>query len=200
MSHARSRKSDGIVDVSAAGKLNVIIAEFDKLKEEQVSRIQYRENLYYLTMLVAGGLIAASYGDVRIERSTIVLPIVLFIILTVYNNNDDKITAIGEYIENCLAKNTGQLLGEDMKYFGWEGYHREKSGRALRKFRHFISKIILFVGAPISAAALFVSSSNGVISGLDKSILIIGIICTFWNAIVVFLNADINVQKHDTAI
>lgn len=177
--------------MSVGDKLQPILSEFEKLKDEQIVRIQYRENLYYLTMVVAGGLIAAAFGDIDLDRALIVLPIVLFIILTVYTNNDKKITAIGDYFAEHLAERVRSSLQNSDDYFSWETYHKNNRGRFFRKLRHLISKLLLFIGAPMIALVFFLEEAAGTFSILDKTLLVIGVLCTLWNALDVFANADL---------
>jgi hypothetical protein len=87
----------------------------------------------------------------------LVIPYVCLILGWTYVVNDEKISALGEYIRTELAQKVEEKTGvlEIESIFSWESYHRKDKGRKFRKIEQFIVNLITFVISGIVALATF---------------------------------------------
>ena len=67
-------------DVEEQQVLGVYLREYDKLKDEQASRIGFRDNLLYVTLTVYGALIAFALSNPDFIHGLLVLPWVCLIL------------------------------------------------------------------------------------------------------------------------
>jgi len=108
--------------------------EYDKLKEEQTSRIGFRDNLLYVTLVVFGGVFSYSIGDVKNIDALLVLPLVSCILGWTYLLNDEKISAIKSYLRNELSERVKLVIdGSERDIFGWEDRAIDIDARQLKK-------------------------------------------------------------------
>ncbi|GGP35639.1 MULTISPECIES: hypothetical protein [Streptomyces] len=110
----------------------VLLAEYDRLKEEQKTRIGFRDNLLYFTLAAVTAVVAVSVhsGQPGLLLSA---PAICLILGWTYLVNDEKISAIGCYVRDQLGPRLGELASARGAMFGWEAYHRDVAGRAMRK-------------------------------------------------------------------
>lgn len=137
--------------------LEILLKEYDKLKSEQAQRIGFRDNLLYVTLGIFGTVVSFAVSNSANYYALLVIPWVCLILAWTYVVNDEKISALGEYIGIELAQKveekTGVLGLESI--FSWESYHREAKGRKLRKIEQFIVNQITFVISGIVALIAF---------------------------------------------
>ncbi|MCX5142505.1 hypothetical protein [Streptomyces sp. NBC_00338] len=110
----------------------ILLVEYDRLKEEQKTRIGFRDNLLYFTLAAATAVVAISArsGQSRILLS---VPAICLVLGWTYLVNDEKISAIGCYVRDRLGPRLGELTSAHGAVFGWEIYHRNVAGRTVRK-------------------------------------------------------------------
>ncbi|CAM5554302.1 hypothetical protein SROCM77S_05061 [Streptomyces rochei] len=110
----------------------VLLAEYDRLKEEQKTRIGFRDNLLYFTIAAVTVVVALT---VQSGQSPLLLsaPAICLILGWTYLVNDEKISTIGCYIRDRLGPRLGELASAHGTVFGWEVYHRDVAGRTMRK-------------------------------------------------------------------
>jgi hypothetical protein len=92
-------------DVQRA-RCDVYIREFEALKTEQVQRISFRDNMLYVTLVAVGGISAfalegstnAFVPSLRLS-ALLVIPWIGAVLGWTYVINDEKISAIGDYIK-----------------------------------------------------------------------------------------------------
>ncbi|WP_328901974.1 MULTISPECIES: hypothetical protein [unclassified Streptomyces] len=110
----------------------VLLAEYDRLKEEQKTRIGFRDNLLYFTLAAVTAVVAVT---VHSGQSGLLLsaPAICLILGWTYLVNDEKISAIGCYVRDRLGPRLGELSSARDTVFGWEIYHRNVAGRTVRK-------------------------------------------------------------------
>ena len=127
--------------------LEVYLQEYSKLKDEQISRIGFRDNLLYVTLVVFGGILSFSVSKQVDYYALLIIPWVCIILGWAYVINDEKITAIGKYIRlNLVDKVRKQIGNSDIEsIFGWEIAHRSDSRRRRRKIEQLIIDEITFV-------------------------------------------------------
>ncbi|MFJ9453681.1 hypothetical protein ACIRST_01260 [Kitasatospora sp. NPDC101447] len=110
----------------------ILLAEYDCLKEEQKTRIGFRDNLLYFTLAAATAVVAISVQSGQ-SRLMLSVPAICLILGWTYLVNDEKISAIGCYVRDQLGPRLGELVSAQGTVFGWEAYHRNVAGRAVRK-------------------------------------------------------------------
>ncbi|MEM7067192.1 MAG: hypothetical protein AAF572_29010 [Cyanobacteria bacterium P01_B01_bin.77] len=137
--------------------LEVYLQEYQKLKEEQISRIGFRDNLLYVTLAVFGAVLSFALTQTVSYYALLVLPWVCLILGWAYLINDEKISAIGKYIRLKLTDKVMQLTGSpDLETtFGWEIAHRSDKRRSRRKIEQLIIDEITFVISGIAAVVAF---------------------------------------------
>jgi len=116
----------------ARTKAELLVVEYEQLKEEQRLRIGTRDNLIYATL---GALTVAIAGTVQLHvpATLMLLPPVCVILGWTYLVNDDRITAIGLHIQHVIAPELAILVGSSEPVFDWERMHRADPRRRLRK-------------------------------------------------------------------
>ncbi|MET7357262.1 hypothetical protein ABZS76_02320 [Streptomyces sp. NPDC005562] len=110
----------------------VLLAEYDRLKEEQRTRIGFRDNLLYFTLAAITAVVAISVHSGQ-SRLLLSAPAICLILGWAYLVNDEKISAIGYYVRDQLGPRLGELSSARGTVFGWEVYHRNVAGRTMRK-------------------------------------------------------------------
>jgi NADH:ubiquinone oxidoreductase subunit 3 (subunit A) len=137
--------------------LEIFLKEYDKLKSEQAQRIGFRDNLLYVTLGIFGTVVSFAVSNSANYYALLVIPWVCLILGWTYVVNDEKISALGEYIRIELVrmiKDEAKVLGIN-SIFSWESYRREAKGRKLRKIEQFIVNQITFVISGIVALIAF---------------------------------------------
>lgn len=160
--------------------IEIKLSEYEKLKDEQISRIGFRDNLLYVTLTVYGALAAYSLADSSRYQALLVLPWICIILGWTYLVNDEKITAIGSYIKKDLTESLTQLTANDVNgaSFKWESAHRNYSRRKRRKYEQLVVDLSAFVIPGIIAIVGYWSITStktitSVISGGELLVLII---------------------------
>ncbi|NER83114.1 MAG: hypothetical protein F6K42_26885 [Leptolyngbya sp. SIO1D8] len=128
--------------------LQVYLSEYEKLKEEQVARIGFRDNLLYVTLVLFGGILSFSLANKTTISSILVIPCVCIVLGWTYLANDEKITSIGQYIITELAARIEYLTkknSSDSKVFQWEEFNRTRRGRERRKLAQLVVNESAFV-------------------------------------------------------
>jgi len=138
-----SEPSMGKIVTRQDGVLYTYLNEYIKLKDEQIARMRFRDNLLYVTLVAFGGVISYAMSNPTHYYTFLVLPWVCLILGWTYLVNDEKISAIGEYIRLTLTEKLGTLVNEQPKLlFGWEIAHRDDKWRKSRKrFQLFIDEL-----------------------------------------------------------
>ena len=108
----------------------ILLQEYERLKEEQIHRIGTRDNLVYANLLSLAGVVAATI-QANSPHMLLLLPPVCVIFGWTYLVNDEKVSAIGRYMRDVLGARLGRLAGEPV--LGWEDFHRADSRRRSRK-------------------------------------------------------------------
>lgn len=137
--------------------LEILLAEYDKLKSEQAQRIGFRDNLLYVTLGVFGAVVSFAVSNPSHYYALLVIPWVCLILGWTYVVNDEKISAIGRYIRYKLVDKVKEHTGyEDLEtLFGWEIAHRDDIHRKRRKIQQLIVDEITFVASGGIALAAF---------------------------------------------
>ncbi|MEV5310445.1 hypothetical protein [Streptomyces sp. NPDC052610] len=134
-----------------AGQL--LLAEYQSVKDEQKARIGFRDNLLYVTLAVVAAVIAAA-AQAKQASMLLALPPVCVVLGWTYLVNDEKISAIGRYVRGDLGPRLARLAGEDTA-FRWETFHRGDPRRVSRKAAQLVVDLLAFCVVPLSALAVY---------------------------------------------
>ncbi|MCT9011623.1 hypothetical protein [Streptomyces rhizosphaerihabitans] len=139
----------------------LLLAEYDRIKEEQKARIGFRDNLLYVTLASVTGVIAISLQG-RNTDLLLALPLVCIVLGWTYLVNDEKISAIGRYIRTELGPRLTVLSAAGTPIFSWEVYHRSDRRRVPRKIMQALVDITAYIAVPaIGLAAFWLHNSAG---------------------------------------
>jgi hypothetical protein len=140
---------------------DVYLLEYEKLKEEQVSRIGFRDNLVYVTIAAVGAVLSFALKSPTRPSIFLVLPPLCFALGWTYLMNDQKISAIGQYLRGTLAPAL-QSEVRSAPVLTWELAHRADDLRTSRKLIQWLVDEVLFcVTAVVGIAAYFVLTNGG---------------------------------------
>ena len=137
-------------------KVYVLMLEFSKLKDEQVSRIGFRDNMIHVHLGLVGaaggfGLSYPQYMDL-----ILIIPWICFVLGWTYIANDEKISAVGRYIREELEPRVRESISSPGgSVFCWEWYHRKVERRYSRKIWQFIVDLTAFVLSGFAAIVVY---------------------------------------------
>ncbi|MEV7995745.1 hypothetical protein AB0O67_28755 [Streptomyces sp. NPDC086077] len=140
----------------------LLLAEYQTVKDEQKARIGFRDNLLYVTLAVVAAIIAAA-AQADQASMLLALPPVCVVLGWTYLVNDEKITAIGHYVRDELGPRLAALAasGSGFATFGWEAYHRRDVRRRSRKTIQCVVDLTAFCGVPLAALVVFWAAGDG---------------------------------------
>jgi hypothetical protein len=143
--------------------LSLYVSEYEKLKQEQVHRMGFRDNLIYANLIAITGIISIVSDNTSRFPALLVLPLICLTLGWTYLVNDEKISAIGRYIRNVLTDRVRQMVNsDDQMLFGWEIAHRDDKRRVSRKVIQLIVDETVFIIPGIIAIIVFwLSATNG---------------------------------------
>jgi hypothetical protein len=133
----------------------LLLVEYERLKDEQKTRVTFRDNLIYATLASMAAVIAAALAADGHANLLLLLPPVAVLLGWTYLVNDEKISAIGRYIREELASRlAAQTQGRD-PVFRWEQAHRSDARRATRKLLQLAVDLAMFCVSPLAAIVVF---------------------------------------------
>lgn len=136
------------------GVEEVALSEFEKLKDEQISRIRFRDGLVGVQLAVCGGVASWGLADLH-DRAFVFLlvPWASFTLGWLHLNNDYKVTELGTYIRDHLSPALGSVATATFAPLGWTTYYRGEASngrsrlvRGIRKVTQFAVDLIIFLG------------------------------------------------------
>ncbi|MFH9860723.1 hypothetical protein [Streptomyces sp. NPDC017202] len=150
----------------------LLLAEYDRIKEEQKARIGFRDNLLYFTLAASTAVLAITVQNRRAQL-LLAVPVICLVLGWTYVVNDEKISAIGRYIREQLGPRLAELSGARGAVFGWEIYHREDTSRTTRKRLQTAVDHFTYLALPMTCLIAFWSSR-----AVDPLLLIVSIVQT----------------------
>ncbi|MFF7447083.1 MULTISPECIES: hypothetical protein [unclassified Streptomyces] len=141
----------------------LLLAEYHTVKDEQKTRIGFRDNLLYVTLTIVAAVIAATAQAKRPEM-LLALPPVCVVLGWTYLVNDEKISAIGRHVRHDLGPRLAQLAGAE-RAFTWETVHRSDSRRRQRKVIQCGVDLLAFCAVPLAGLAVY-WAAGGTSAGL----------------------------------
>ncbi|MEV7168898.1 hypothetical protein AB0O18_04315 [Streptomyces sp. NPDC093224] len=131
-----------------------LLAEYHCIKEEQKTRIGFRDNLLYFTLAAATGVMAIAVQS-RKPELLLAIPVVCLILGWTYLINDEKISSIGCYVRDRLGPRLGELSAAPGAAFGWETYHRADASRTSRKRIQTAVDLLTYLALPMVCVCAF---------------------------------------------
>jgi hypothetical protein len=137
--------------------LEIFLKEYEKLKSEQIQRIGFRDNLLYVTLGLFGAIVPFALSSATNYPALLIIPWVCLIMGWTYLVNDEKISAIGQYIRHTLVDKLKEKTGYDDlgSLLGWEIAHRDDNRRKRRKIEQLIVDQITFTVSGVAAVLIF---------------------------------------------
>ncbi|MFF5010181.1 hypothetical protein ACFY3G_46135 [Streptomyces phaeochromogenes] len=133
----------------------LLLAEYQSVKDEQKSRIGFRDNLLYVTLAVVAAVAAASAQSGQTSM-LLALPPVCVVLGWTYLVNDEKISAIGAYVRGDLGPRLADLAQiERSAAFGWERAHRADTRRTSRKAIQCGVDLLAFCAVPLAGLVVY---------------------------------------------
>ncbi|MEU4995938.1 hypothetical protein [Streptomyces sp. NPDC021622] len=148
----------------------LLLAEYQVVKDEQKARIGFRDNLLYVTLAAVAALVAAT---AQTERASMLLALgpVCVVLGWTYLVNDEKISAIGAYVRGDLGPRLAELAATDERAdsaapappaaFGWETAHRGDARRRSRKVIQCLVDLVAFCVVPLAGLVVFWADGEG---------------------------------------
>ncbi|MER8011184.1 MULTISPECIES: hypothetical protein [unclassified Streptomyces] len=131
----------------------LLLAEYQTLKDEQKTRIGFRDNLLYVTLTIVAAVIAAA-AQAKQSAMLLALPPVTVVLGWTYLVNDDKISAIGTYVREDLGPRLAELARTE-RAFGWETGHRGDPRRRSRKIIQSVIDLLAFCAVPLAGLTVY---------------------------------------------
>lgn len=139
----------------------LLLAEYQVVKDEQKTRIGFRDNLLYVTLTVVAAVIAAT-AQAKQPAMLLALPPVCVVLGWTYLVNDEKISAIGAYVRGDLGPRVARAaqLPADDKVFAWETAHRSDARRRSRKAIQCGIDLLAFCVVPLASLIVYWASGR----------------------------------------
>ncbi|MET8830821.1 hypothetical protein ABZX40_35275 [Streptomyces sp. NPDC004610] len=132
----------------------LLLAEYDRIKEEQKTRIGFRDNLLYFTLAASVAVLTITIQSNQ-ARILLAVPVICLVLGWTYLANDEKISAVGSYIRDQLGPRLAELSGAHGTVFGWEEYHRVGRGRTSRKRLQTAVDLFTYLALPMICMTAF---------------------------------------------
>ncbi|MFE7466127.1 hypothetical protein ACFU6R_18760 [Streptomyces sp. NPDC057499] len=132
----------------------ILLAEYDRLKEEQKTRIGFRDNLLYFTLAATTAVVAVAVRSGQTQLLLCVSAVCLILGWT-YLVNDEKISAISCYVRDQLGPRLEELAAAQGTVFGWEVYHRNVAGRTMSKRLQIVVDLFTYLVLPMACTTAF---------------------------------------------
>jgi hypothetical protein len=139
------------------------LLEFEKLKDEQIGRLTYRDTLFYFTMTIIGGAmaIACSDKDKQAAEILLALPFAVFIGGVAHITCDRRIDDIGTYVHDKLSVAVAQKVGQEpSQVFAWEEYFRSAPLHWWRKILQLFSNLMLYSASGAAILVFYLVRNN----------------------------------------
>ncbi|MFI2201781.1 hypothetical protein ACH47Z_13600 [Streptomyces sp. NPDC020192] len=142
----------------------LLLTEYQTVKDEQKTRIGFRDNLLYVTLTVVAAVIAAA-AQAKQASMLLALPPVCVVLGWTYVVNDQKISAIGAYVRDDLGPRLTRLAAAPdasaVSVFRWETEHRTDARRRSRKAIQCVVDLTAFCVVPLAALVVFWAAGEG---------------------------------------
>ncbi|MFD3874211.1 hypothetical protein, partial [Streptomyces sp. NPDC058623] len=137
----------------------LLLLEYDRLKDEQRARIGFRDNLLYATRASVAGILILHIQS-KTPATLLLLPPVTVLLGWTYLVNDEKISAIGRYVRTRIAPHFATVSEGGQEAFGWEAAHRDDPRRRSRKRLQLAVDLLCFCAPTIGAVTVYWSAGS----------------------------------------
>lgn len=136
-----------------------LLSEYEKLKDEQQKRIEFRDQMIYLTLGAAGAVFSFALEKTNLNTALLVLPFVCVIMGWTYYSNDLKISSIGLYIKTEFISRLEQNanLSPSVLSNNWEEFSKNDKLRKLRKSIQLGINLGIFIVPGIASVFIFLN-------------------------------------------
>ncbi|MFE9989168.1 hypothetical protein ACFYRK_20145 [Streptomyces sp. NPDC005381] len=141
----------------------LLLTEYQTIKDEQKTRIGFRDNLLYVTLAAVTAVIAAA-SQAKQPQMLLALPPVCVVLGWTYLVNDEKISAIGAYVRTELRPRLAAATGSPdtaEAVFQWETVHRSDARRRSRKLTQCAVDQGAFCAVPLAALVVYWVQGDG---------------------------------------
>ncbi|MCX4650914.1 hypothetical protein OG249_03195 [Streptomyces microflavus] len=141
----------------------LLLTEYQTIKDEQKTRIGFRDNLLYVTLAAVTAVIAAA-SQAKQPQMLLALPPVCVVLGWTYLVNDEKISAIGAYVRTELRPRLAAAAGSPdtaEAVFQWETVHRSDARRRSRKLIQCAVDQGAFCAVPLAALVVYWVQGDG---------------------------------------
>ncbi|MFJ9375644.1 hypothetical protein [Streptomyces sp. NPDC101455] len=160
----------------------LLLAEYQTVKDEQKTRIGFRDNLLYVTLTVVAAVIAAA-AQAKQSEMLLALPPVCVVLGWTYLVNDEKISAIGTYVRDDLGPRLDHLVRGELPSagpaFAWETTHRSDSRRRSRKVIQCVIDLLAFCVVPLAGLVVYwfagQTSSGLLVLSVAEALIVVGL-------------------------
>ncbi len=134
-----------------------LIKEYEKLKDEQYKRIEFRDHMIYLTLAAIGTVFSFALEKPDLNIALLVLPFLCIVLGWTYLSNDEKISAIGNYVRCCLVPKLAEHSSDEkLSLTGhWEDYLRQDKSRRQRKWFQLFVDLSIFCFSGLTSIIAF---------------------------------------------
>ncbi len=141
-------------------ELDIRLAEYKALKDEQQKRIDRRDHLVYVTWtVIAATLVAAT----KVGEALLLLPAAALILGWTHLANDFMVSAIGRYLRDDLGERLTELSGAPV--LGWEHEHRGDTRRRQRKSIQLAVDASTFAGPALVSLGAYLALTDPPVLG-----------------------------------
>jgi hypothetical protein len=136
--------------VVPGAELDILLAEYKALKDEQQKRIDRRDHLVYATLATAAAALAAAG---KLPAALLLLPVVTVVLGWTHLVTDVKVAAAGRYLRDDLSVRLSDLAGAPV--LGWETAHRADGRRRQRRGLQLAVDMVTFPGPGLVSAIAY---------------------------------------------
>lgn len=133
--------------------INFYIKEYEKLKDEQHKRIEFRDQMIYLNLGAVGAVYSFVLENHIANTGLLVLPFICFVLGWTYLANDEKISSIGLYLRDILLPIISKA--EEGKLSNWEEFLQKDIKRIERKRIQLLVDLLTFCIPGLLAIVFF---------------------------------------------
>lgn len=137
--------------------IEFLLVEYDKLKDEQHKRIEFRDHMIYLTLAGIGAVFSFALEKPALDIAFLVLPFMCIVLGWTYLANDEKISSIGNYIKGHLLPTLQKSDDTNSSIKNWEQFLKMDKKRNQRKFIQLIIDISVFCISGIVSVICFIA-------------------------------------------
>ncbi|MGM1058026.1 hypothetical protein [Saccharothrix sp. Mg75] len=137
-----------------------LLAEYEALKAEQKSRIALRDRLTYTALATLTATLALVVQPPTRPHLLLLVPLVCLVLGWTYLTNDQKVSAIGDYLRRHLASALVGAGGREDAVLAWESVHRDTPLRRLDKSGQLAVDLLVFAVPSLLSTALYWTAAD----------------------------------------